>query len=67
MITDLLQAEQTLAADIEETLIEAGWSDGYGLTDDEIKKAPSPLFYHNATPQAAASSKAIVEGVGRTI
>lgn len=67
MTDNLLIAEQGIGADIEAALIEAGWSDGYGLTDDEIRQAPSPLFYHNATPQAAASSRVIVEGVGRTI
>lgn len=65
--TNLLKAEQIALKDIEDALIASGWSDGYGMTDDEVRNAPSPLFYRNSTPRSAAQSKVVIDGVGRTI
>lgn len=65
--TNVLKAQQIALADIEDALIASGWSDGYGMTDEEVCNAPSPLFYRNSTPRAAADSKVVIDGVGRTI
>lgn len=67
MATNILQAEQIALADIEAALVASGWSDGYALTDAQVRNAPSPLFYRNSTPRSAADSKVVIDGVGRTI
>ncbi len=67
MATSILHAEQIALAEIEGALVASGWSDGYGMTDDDVKHAPSPIFYRNSTPRSAANSKVVTDGVGRTI
>lgn len=66
-MTNQVRAEQAAVAEIESVFSEAGWSDGWGLTDAEVRKAPSPLFYRGATPKAAADAKVIIDGVGHSI
>lgn len=66
-MTSLIRAERIAVAEIEQAFIEAGWSDGYGMTDNEIRKAPSPLFYRNSTPVTAADAKVIKNGSGHNL
>lgn len=66
-MTNLVRAEQAAVAEIERVFAEAGWSDGWGLTDAEVRRAPSPLFYRAATPKAAADAKVVINGVGHSL
>ena len=59
---NILKAEQTAIAQIEQAFANAGWSDGWGLSDDEVRNAPGPLFYRNATPTTATEARATVDG-----
>jgi hypothetical protein len=61
-MTNIHKAEQTAIAQIEQAFIDAGWSDGWGLTDEEVRSAPSPLFYRNATPTTATEARATIDG-----
>ncbi len=63
----IMQPQQSAIKAIEEALTEAGWSDGYALSDKEIANAPSPLFYKDATPKSAADARVVVNGVGRKL
>ena len=66
-MTNLARAEAAAVAEIERYFVAAGWSDGWGLTDDEIRSAASPLFYRGATPGAAADAKVVEGSVGHTL
>lgn len=61
-MSNILQAENFTVSQLEEIFKEAGWSDGWQLTDEEVRNAPSPLFYRNSTPSVAAESKITLEG-----
>ena len=67
MQTNLLSAEQCIIKEIEDALTAAGWTDGYNMTDEQIKKSASPIFYHDVSPRAASDSKVVIDGVGRTL
>lgn len=64
---NLVTAESAAVAAIENAFTEAGWSDGWGLTDAQVRQAPSPLFYRNATPKVAGDAKVILSSVGHTL
>lgn len=61
-MTNILRAENAAVKEIEEIFTEAGWSDGWGLTDDEVRKAPSPIFYRNETPTVASEARVEANG-----
>ena len=61
-MTNILKAEQTAIAQIEQAFANGGWSDGWGLSDDEVRNAPGPLFYRNATPTTATEARATIDG-----
>ena len=51
MRLNMTAAESAAIHRIEELLTEAGWSDGWALTDEEVKETNEfPLFYRNSTP-----------------
>ncbi len=62
MTDNVIKAENAAVKAIETAFINAGWSDGWGLTDDEVRAAPSPLFYRNETPAVASEARATVDG-----
>lgn len=62
MIDSLQSAKNRAIAQIEAIFEQSGWSDGWGLNDDEVRAAPSPLFYRNEAPVVAEESKVQIEG-----
>lgn len=62
MTSNIQQAKNRAVELIEKALIEAGWSDGWALGDDEVRRAPSPLFYRNSTPAVAEEAKVSLDG-----
>lgn len=62
MITNALAAENAAAAELEDLLKGAGWSDGWGLEDDEVRRADKPLFYKNFTSSAAEEARIVIDG-----
>lgn len=56
-MNNYLRAENAAINEIENLLKEAGWSDGWGLTDDEVRNAPSPVFYRNSAPVVASEAR----------
>lgn len=66
-MTNQVRAEQAAVTEIEGAFAEAGWSDGWGLTDAQVRQAPSPLFYRGATPKTAGDAKVVLNGVGHTL
>lgn len=59
---NIVRAENAAVAEIERIFKAAGWSDGWGLTDDEVRRACSPLFYRNATSQVAEEARPLANG-----
>lgn len=62
MINSILDAENTAVKQIEEIFVNAGWSDGWALRDEEVRSAQEPLFYRNSTPVVASESKVTKKG-----
>lgn len=61
-MTNLQDAEKSAIAKIEQALINAGWSDGWSLSDDEVRNAPSPIFYRNYTSAVAGEARVSIDG-----
>lgn len=63
MRLNMTAAESAAIHRIEELLTEAGWSDGWALTDEEVKETNEfPLFYRNSTPTVAPEAKITKDG-----
>lgn len=62
-MTDNLQSAKNRAiARLEGIFERSGWSDGWALNDDEVREAPSPLFYRNSTPAVAEEARVTIDG-----
>jgi hypothetical protein len=57
MNTNILSAETEATTRLETIFKEAGWADGWGLTDNEVRKSTKPLFYRNNASVVATESK----------
>lgn len=66
-MNNIIHAENAAVAAIEKIFEQAGWSDGWGLTDDEVRNAPSPLFYRNATSQVAEEARPVMNGQAQSL
>lgn len=62
-----LRAQQLAISEIEQAFEDAGWSDGNIMSAAQVRSATNPLYYKNATPEAAAEATVVVDGVGRKI
>lgn len=62
MNSELLRAENRAIDELEHILLRAGWADGWELTDDEVRKAISPLFYRNQTSTVAEEARVTIDG-----
>jgi len=63
MKLNMSAAESAAIHRIEELRAEAGWSDGWALTDEEVKETNEfPLFYRNSTPTVAPEAKVKKDG-----
>lgn len=61
-MNNLLRAENAAIKEIETALIESGWSDGWELTDEDVRAAANPLFYRNSTSTAASEARVKAKG-----
>lgn len=56
-MSNILTIENRAIEELETIFANAGWSDGWALTDEQVRSATEPLYYRNATSAVASEAK----------